>query len=90
MREAGPSGSRRMPDSGLDATGALSLPWGFGRLGLSEAAAGGIEAKGDLSMDLEPLTKRVHVPLPPEAAFSLFTDGVGSWWPVDTHSLFGR
>ncbi len=41
-------------------------------------------------MDLEPLTKRVHVPLPPEAAFSLFTDGVGSWWPVDTHSLFGR
>lgn len=40
-------------------------------------------------MSIAPVTKRIHVPLPPEGAFALFTEGVGRWWPVETHSLFG-
>jgi uncharacterized protein YndB with AHSA1/START domain len=40
-------------------------------------------------MSLEPVTKRLHVPLSPDEAFSLFTEGVGRWWPVETHSIFG-
>jgi uncharacterized protein YndB with AHSA1/START domain len=31
----------------------------------------------------------VSVPLPPEAAFRLFTEGMGGWWPLGTHSIFG-
>ncbi|MGH2463412.1 MAG: SRPBCC family protein [Candidatus Limnocylindria bacterium] len=31
--------------------------------------------------------KTVTVPLSQEAAFRLFTDGMGSWWPAVTHSV---
>ena len=31
--------------------------------------------------------KAVTVPLSQEAAFRLFTDGIGSWWPAVTHSV---
>ncbi len=31
--------------------------------------------------------KSVTVPLSQEAAFRLFTDGIGSWWPGVTHSV---
>ena len=31
--------------------------------------------------------KSVTVPLSREAAFRLFTEELGSWWPVDTHSI---
>jgi uncharacterized protein YndB with AHSA1/START domain len=31
--------------------------------------------------------KSVTVPLSQEAAFRLFTDGIGSWWPGGTHSV---
>ena len=34
-----------------------------------------------------PVTKQVHVSLPREEAFALFTKGMGSWWPLATHSI---
>ena len=33
------------------------------------------------------VVKTVTVPLPPEAAFSLFTDRIAEWWPLHTHSV---
>jgi uncharacterized protein YndB with AHSA1/START domain len=38
-------------------------------------------------MDLTPLVKTVRVPLAPPAAFALFTDEIGTWWPLATHSI---
>lgn len=37
--------------------------------------------------DLTAIRKRRIVPLPPDAAFELFTARMGSWWPFDSHSL---
>jgi len=34
-----------------------------------------------------PVLKTIEVPLPPVAAFSLFAERLGSWWPVETHSI---
>lgn len=36
---------------------------------------------------IEPVRKSVHVPLDPDRAFTLFTDRIADWWPVDKHSL---
>jgi uncharacterized protein YndB with AHSA1/START domain len=33
------------------------------------------------------VVKTVAVPLPPEAAFELFTAGMAQWWPLETHSV---
>jgi hypothetical protein len=33
------------------------------------------------------IRKTVTVPLPQVAAFKLFTEGMGSWWPTLTHSV---
>ncbi len=33
-----------------------------------------------------PVEKTVTVPLPPEDAFRLFTQGIDRWWPKDSHS----
>jgi uncharacterized protein YndB with AHSA1/START domain len=41
-------------------------------------------------MTIAPVKKRVSVPLSAEDAFTLFTAGIAGWWPVDTHSLFGK
>lgn len=30
----------------------------------------------------------VRVPISPEDAFRLFTDGASSWWPLPTHSVY--
>jgi uncharacterized protein YndB with AHSA1/START domain len=38
---------------------------------------------------LKPIEKSVFVDMPPEAAFRLFTDGAGSWWPLASHSVAG-
>ena len=38
---------------------------------------------------LKPINKSVFVDLPPVAAFRLFTDGAGSWWPLASHSVAG-
>lgn len=37
-----------------------------------------------------PIHKTVLVPLPVEKAFTLFTDGLDTWWPFDTHSIGGE
>jgi uncharacterized protein YndB with AHSA1/START domain len=30
------------------------------------------------------------VPAPPEKAFEVFTEGIATWWPSDTHSVEGQ
>jgi uncharacterized protein YndB with AHSA1/START domain len=39
---------------------------------------------------IEPVVATVTVPLPPDRAFELFTDGIGRWWPWGTHSVGGN
>jgi hypothetical protein len=39
------------------------------------------------SVRIEPVRKQLRVGLPPERAFELFTAGMGSWWPLPTHSV---
>jgi uncharacterized protein YndB with AHSA1/START domain len=34
----------------------------------------------------EPIRRSVTVGCPPEQAFRLFTEEIGSWWPVEVHS----
>ena len=34
--------------------------------------------------------KTVHVPIPPDAAFDLFTSRIDEWWPLETHSVSGN
>ena len=41
------------------------------------------------SQAVESITKEVRVPLTPEAAFRLFTEGMSTWWPLDSHSVSG-
>ena len=36
---------------------------------------------------IPPIRKTVTVPLPPDQAFELFTERMGEWWPMDTHSV---
>ncbi|MDQ4026872.1 MAG: SRPBCC family protein [Actinomycetota bacterium] len=36
---------------------------------------------------IDPLVKRVVVPLPVSEAFDLFTSKMASWWPLKTHSV---
>ena len=37
--------------------------------------------------DTEPIVRSVEVELPLAEAFELFTNGMTSWWPLDTHSI---
>ena len=39
---------------------------------------------------IEPVRKRRDVPLTPDRAFELFTDRMGEWWPLPTHSIAER
>ena len=39
---------------------------------------------------IEPIVKSVTVSWSPETAFRRFTDEMGTWWPVETHSLSGE
>jgi hypothetical protein len=39
------------------------------------------------SVKIEPLRKQLKVSLPVEKAFELFTAGIGTWWPMATHSV---
>lgn len=39
------------------------------------------------SVRIEPVRKQLKVNLPVEAAFRLFTEGIGRWWPIGTHSV---
>ena len=36
---------------------------------------------------IEPVVKSVRVELGRDKAFRLFTGGMGSWWPLETHSI---
>jgi uncharacterized protein YndB with AHSA1/START domain len=35
----------------------------------------------------EPITRALTVPGPVEHAFRVFTEGMGRWWPLETHSI---
>ena len=37
--------------------------------------------------DTAPLVKNITVPWPVDEAFRRFTDGIGHWWPLATHSV---
>ena len=43
----------------------------------------------NLTTTIKPVSKEISVPLAPERAFALFTDGVAGWWPLRTHSVAG-
>ncbi len=36
---------------------------------------------------IEPVRKSVVVPLTPQRTFALFTEGMGRWWPLASHSI---
>ena len=36
-----------------------------------------------------PIVESVFVPAEPESVYAAFTDGIGAWWPVGTHSVTG-
>ncbi len=36
---------------------------------------------------IKPVQKSVRVPLDPDQAFTLFTDRIADWWPLEIHSL---
>ena len=38
-------------------------------------------------MGIDEVRTSVSVKLGVDDAFRLFTEGVGSWWPLDTHSV---
>ena len=38
---------------------------------------------------IEPVRRAVTVDRPVEDAFRIFTEGIGSWWPLGTHSIAG-
>lgn len=39
------------------------------------------------TVKIEPVRKQIKVALPVEKAFRLFTEGMGKWWPLLTHSV---
>lgn len=39
------------------------------------------------SVKIEPVRKQLKVSLAVEKAFDLFTAGIGTWWPMATHSV---
>ena len=43
-----------------------------------------------MSTTVSAIRKSVLVDAPPERAFELFTAGIASWWPRDTHSYAGE
>jgi uncharacterized protein YndB with AHSA1/START domain len=38
-------------------------------------------------MEPGPISRTVTVPGSPDRAFRLFTEGMGMWWPLETHSI---
>src|SRR5690349_9601801 len=39
------------------------------------------------TVGIEPVRKQLKVSLSAQQAFELFTDGIGKWWPLLTHSV---
>jgi uncharacterized protein YndB with AHSA1/START domain len=40
-------------------------------------------------VSVAPVVRAVHVRRPPAEVFWLFTDRIGSWWPLPTHGMYG-
>jgi len=38
-------------------------------------------------MTIDPVTKTREIPLPVEEAFKLFTQGLDTWWPLETYAI---
>jgi uncharacterized protein YndB with AHSA1/START domain len=36
---------------------------------------------------IDPVVRKIYVDVDPDAAFRLFTEGMGEWWPLHTHSI---
>jgi uncharacterized protein YndB with AHSA1/START domain len=39
--------------------------------------------------EIVPVTKAVTVNRPLAEAFRIFTEGIATWWPLETHSIYG-
>ena len=42
-----------------------------------------------MTTTLPPLRRQIIVPAGPATAFAVFTDKIGAWWPVASHSVYG-
>jgi uncharacterized protein YndB with AHSA1/START domain len=42
-----------------------------------------------MTMIVAPVTKTLVLGCTPERAFAVFTEGVDTWWPIETHSVHG-
>ena len=42
---------------------------------------------GESATEIPPIRKTLTVGTPPEEAFRIFTDGIATWWPLETHSV---
>ena len=73
---------------GLDVLGSwLDQMWdaaldSFERAAIEEHAMTGTQGRA-----LAPVVKTRTVPLPVDRAFALFTEGMHTWWPLETHSI---
>jgi uncharacterized protein YndB with AHSA1/START domain len=45
---------------------------------------------GQQMTEIAPLTKSISVSRTPEEAFRIYTEGIATWWPLDTHSPSGK
>jgi DNA-binding transcriptional ArsR family regulator len=48
------------------------------------------EMETEMSEKLQPVIKVMTVPGSPSVVFELFTDRIGDWWPLRTHSVGGE
>lgn len=85
--EVAVAGNRRIyalsPDGIAALRSALDVLW---EDALSAFAAKATNMKDDAQM-IEPIVKTMTLSVSSERAFTLFTTGIASWWPVATHSL---
>ena len=45
---------------------------------------------GQQVTEIAPVTKSIVVKRSPEEAFRVYTEGIASWWPLETHSPSGK
>lgn len=57
----------------------------FGDFATTHPGEGNNEMNDTIRID--PVAKTLHVELSPEAAFDLFVNRMGDWWPLATHSV---
>jgi hypothetical protein len=46
-------------------------------------------SSSETASGIAPVVKSLTVELAPDEAFRLFTSGIGRWWPLVTHSVYG-